>query len=158
MTTTTKPIPDTYRRITPSLVVAGGDRAIDFYVEVFGATERMRVPGPGGTIAHAELDLGDSVLMVDDASPLMGTKAPPSRGLDGTPVSLYVYVEDVDATIERAVALGATLVRPAGDQFYGDRNGAIVDPFGHAWVVATHIEDVAPEEMMRRMSELEATS
>jgi PhnB protein len=152
--TTPAPIPADYRRVTPSLVVDGAAAAIEFYTEVFGATERMRMPGPGGTIAHAEIEIGDSVVMVDDASPAMGTSAPPQGGFAGSPTSLYVYVEDVDSAIERAVKLGATLVRPAEDQFYGDRNGYLVDPFGHGWTVATHVEDVAPDEMMRRLNDL----
>jgi len=151
------PIHDAYRRITPSLVVDGAAKALDFYVAVFDATERMRVPGPGGTIAHSEIEIGDSVLMVDDASPAMGTKAPPFGGTDGSPTTLYIYVPDVDGTIERAVELGATLVRAPEDQFYGDRNGFIIDPFGHGWTVATHVEDVAPEEMMRRLNDLFGT-
>jgi PhnB protein len=154
-TTKPDPIPDTYRRVTPAVVVSGGVKALEFYAEVFGATERMRVPGPHGTIAHAEIELGDSIVMVDDASPEMGTKAPPSGGLDGSPTSLYVYVEDVDATVDRAVQLGATLVRAPQDQFYGDRNAYVIDPFGHGWTVASHVEDVAPDEMMRRVAEMQ---
>ncbi len=148
-----KPIPDGYHRVTPALVVNGGVKALEFYAEVFGATERMRFPGPGGTIAHAEIQIGDSVVIVEDASPYMGTKAPPAGGLEGTPTFLFLYVEDVDAVIERAVKLGASLQRPPQDQFYGDRDGFIVDPFGHGWTIATHVEDVAPDEMMRRMAE-----
>ena len=154
MTSTPKPIPERYRRVTPALVVDGAAKALEFYVEVFGATERMRVPGPGDTIAHAELEIGDSVVMVEDASPFMGTKAPPSGGLEGSPTALYIYVEDVDVTMERAEKLGATVERPASDQFYGDCDGHIVDPFGHRWTVATHVEDVGPDEMVRRMNEL----
>ena len=149
------PIPDRYRRVTPALVVNDAARALEFYAQVFGASERTRTPGPGGTIAHAETELGDSVLIVEDASPYMGTKAPPVAGLDGSPVFLYVYVEDVDATVEQAVKLGATLVRAPEDQFYGDRDGFIIDPFGHAWTVSSHVEDVEPAEMMRRMAELQ---
>jgi PhnB protein len=149
-----KPIPDSYRRVTPSLVVRGAGAALEFYAEVFGATERMNTPGPGGTIVHAEIEIGDSVVMVEDESPMMGTTAPPAEGLAGSPYSLFVYVEDVDAVIARAVELGATLKRPASDQFYGDRDGFIIDPFGHGWTVATHKEDVTPEEMARRMKEL----
>src|SRR5918996_2801137 len=108
-TTKAQPIPDRYRRVTPSLVVDGAAKALAFYAEVFGATERMRFPGPGGTIAHSEIEIGDSVVMVDDASPDMGTKAPPPAGLDGTPVSQYVYVKDVDAVVARAAELGATV-------------------------------------------------
>jgi PhnB protein len=154
MTTKPNPIPDTYRRVTPLLVVKGGVKALEFYAEVFGATERMRAPGPNGTIAHAEIQIGDSIVMVDDASPAMGTKAPPSAGLDGSPTSLYIYVDDVDATVERAAQLGATVARSPKDQFYGDRNGHVVDPFGHGWTVASHVEDVSAEEMMRRLTEM----
>ncbi|MPZ62753.1 MAG: VOC family protein [Propionibacteriales bacterium] len=155
MTTTPKPIPDTYRRVTPSLVVQGAAKALQFYAEVFQATERMRFPGPGGTIAHAEIEIGDSVLIVEDESPEMGTKAPPAGGVDGTPSFLFVYVEDVDQVVERAVELGASLKRPPEDQFYGDRDGYIVDPFGHAWTIATHVEDVDADELMRRLAEFQ---
>lgn len=148
------PIPDSYRRVTPSLTVAGAVKALEFYGAVFGATERMRFPNPDGTIAHAEIQIGDSVIMVDDESQQRGTKAPPPGGLAGFPVSLFIYVEDVDTVIARAVELGATLQRPAQDQFYGDRDGYIVDPFGHGWIVSSHVEDVTPEEMTRRMTEL----
>jgi PhnB protein len=156
MTQTAKPspIPDSYRRVTPSLTVAGAVKALEFYGAVFGATERMRFPGPDGTIAHAEIQIGDSVVIVEDEDPQRGTKAPPPGGLPGSPASLFIYVEDVDAVIARAVQLGATLQRPAEDQFYGDRDGYIVDPFGHGWTVASHVEDVTPEEMTRRMAEL----
>lgn len=149
-----KPIPDRYRRVTPALVVDGAGKALEFYAAVFNATERLRVAGPDGTIAHAEIEIGDSVVIVEDASPYMGTQAPPGAGLDGTPTFLYIYVDDVDAVIERAAQLGATVKRPAQDQFYGDRDGFIVDPFGHGWTIGSHVEDVAPDEMMRRMSEL----
>ena len=147
-----KPIPETYRRVTPALTVKGGAQALAFYKEVFRATERMSFPGPGGTIAHAEIEIGDSVIIVEDESPERGTKAPPTAGIDGSPSFLFVYVEDADAVIDRAVKLGAKLQRPAQNQFYGDRDGYIVDPFGHGWVIATHIEDVGPEEMMRRLA------
>jgi PhnB protein len=148
------PIPDRYRRVTPALIVKGGVKALEFYAEVFGATERMRFPGPDGTVAHAEIEIGDSVVIVEEASPYMGTQAPPATGLDGTPVFMFIYVVDVDAVIERAVKLGATLKRPAQDQFYGDRDGFIIDPFGHGWTIASHVEDVAPDELMRRMTDL----
>jgi PhnB protein len=156
MTAKPKPIPDAYRRITPCLVVQGGAKALEFYAEVFGATERMRIPGPGGTIAHAEIEIGDSVVIVDDESGARGTSAPPAGGVPGSPFGLFIYVEDVDAVVARAVELGATLRRPPEDQFYGDRDGYIVDPFGHGWTIASHVEDVAPEEMMRRMTELQS--
>jgi PhnB protein len=152
--TTPPPMPDRYRRVTPALVVEGAAKALEFYAEVFGATERMRTPGQGGTIAHAEIEIGDSVVMIEDASPYMGTKAPPASGLEGSPVALFIYVEDVDAVMAHAVELGATQERPPQDQFYGDRDGHIVDPFGHRWTVATHVEDVEPDEMMRRMADL----
>lgn len=155
-TTKPSPIPDTYRRITPCLIVEGAAKAIDFYREVFGATERMRFPGPGGTVAHAELVVGDSVLIVEDASPHLGTAAPPAGGLAGSPVFQFVYVEDVDATVARAAELGATVKRPATDQFYGDRDAFVIDPFGHGWTIASHVEDVSPEEMGRRLSEMGA--
>ena len=148
------PIPDTYRRVTPCLVVQGAAKALDFYATVFGATERMRFPGPGGTIAHAEIQIGDAVVIVEDENPHTGTTAPPAGGLPGTPVFQFIYVEDVDAVIAHAVELGATLQRPAEDQFYGDRDGHIIDPFGHGWAVASHVEDVTPDEMARRMTEL----
>jgi PhnB protein len=153
-TTKPKPIPDTYRRVTPCLVVQGGAKALEFYAEVFGATERMRFPGPGGTVAHAEIQIGDSVVIIEDEVPEQGSKAPPPGGVAGSPSSLFIYVEDVDAVVARAVELGAILKRPPQDQFYGDRDGHVVDPFGHGWTIATHVEDVAPEEMARRMAEL----
>jgi len=153
-TTTPKPIPDAYRRVTPCLVVQGGAKALEFYAEVFGATERMRFPGPGGTVAHAEIQIGDSVVIIEDEVPEQGSKAPPPGGVAGSPSSLFIYVEDVDAVVARAVELGAILKRPPQDQFYGDRDGHVVDPFGHGWTIATHVEDVAPEEMARRMAEL----
>jgi PhnB protein len=148
------PIPDSYRRITPCLTVQGAARALEFYSAVFGASERMRVPGPGDAIAHAEIQIGDSVVIVEDEDPYRGTKAPPPGGLPGSPASLFIYVEDADAVIDHAAKLGATVQRPAQDQFYGDRDGHIIDPFGHGWTVASHVEDVAPDEMMRRMAEL----
>jgi PhnB protein len=157
MTPKTKPspIPDRYRRVTPCLIVQGGDRALRFYREVFDATERMRFPGPDGTIAHAEIQIGDSVVMVEDEAPERGTKAPPTGGAAGSPFFLFIYVENVDEVVARAVRLGATLVRPPETQFYGDRDGYIIDPFGHGWTIATHVEDVEPEELNRRMAELQ---
>lgn len=154
-TTQPNPIPDSYRRVTPCLIVRGGDKALKFYAEVFGATERMRFPNPDGTVAHAEIEIGDSVVMVAEASREEGTKAPPPGGLPGSPAFLYVYVEDVDDVVARAVKLGAQLQRPPQDQFYGDREGYIIDPFGHGWTIATHVEDVEPAELMRRMAEMQ---
>jgi PhnB protein len=148
------PIPDSYRRVTPCLTVQGAGKALEFYAAVFGATERMRAPGPGETILHAEIEIGDSVVMVEDENPQRGTKSPPPGGLAGFPAYLFIYVEDVDAVIARAAELGATVQRPAQDQFYGDRDGYIIDPFGHGWAVASHVEDVTPDEMTRRAAEL----
>ena len=148
------PIPDNYRRITTCLVVRGAAKAIEFYTEVFGATERYRFPGPNGTISHAEILIGDSVVILEDEYPDRGTKAPPLDGLDGSPAFQYIYVEDVDAVVEKAASLGATVKRPPQDQFYGDRDGFVIDPFGHGWTISSHVEDVAPEELMRRMSEM----
>ena len=148
------PIPDTYRRVTPCLVVQGAAKALDFYAGVFGATERMRFPGPDGSVAHAEIQIGDAMVIVEDEDPRRGTKAPPPGGLAGTPVFQFIYVEDVDAVVARAVGLGATLHRSPENQFYGDRDAFLVDPFGHAWTVASHVEDVGPDELNRRMAEL----
>jgi PhnB protein len=143
-----KPIPEGYPQVTPYLHVDGANDAIDFYTNVFGATERMRLAGPDGKIGHAELQLGESVIMLADEYPEMDVLSPKSRG--GTPVTINVYVEDVDAVFSRAVRAGATALRPIEDQFYGDRSGQFEDPFGHRWSVATHVEDVAPDEMERR--------
>ena len=151
---TPNPIPGNYRRITPCVVVQGAAKALDFYAEVFGATERMRFPGPAGTVSHAEIQIGDSVLIVEDEDPQRGTTAPPVGGLPGTPAFQFIYVEDVDAVVARAVERGATLKRAPENQFYGDRDGFIIDPFGHGWTVASHVEDVPPEEMSRRMAAL----
>ena len=145
------PVPANYRRITPCLVVRGAAKALDFYAEVFGATERMRMAAPDGAIAHSEIEIGDSVLIVEDESAHRGTAGPPVGGLAGTPVFHFIYVDDVDAVVAHAVELGATLQRPPQDQFYGDRDGYIVDPFGHGWVVASHVEDVGPDELSRRL-------
>jgi PhnB protein len=148
------PIPDSYRRVTPGLIIEGAAKALEFYAAVFGATERMRFPGPGGTIVHAEIEIGDSVVIIADADPQHGTKGPPPGGLPGSPEFLFIYVQDVDAVIARAAELGATVQRPAQDQFYGDRDGYIIDPFGHGWTIASHVEDVTPEELTRRMAAL----
>jgi PhnB protein len=143
-----KPIPDDYPRVTPYLIVDGASAAIDFYSSVLGATERMRLAGPDGRVGHAELDLGDSVIMLADENPDMDVRGP--RTVGGTPVTLHTYVEDVDSVFARAVQAGAKALRPVEDQFYGDRSGRFEDPFGHRWDVASHVEDVAPEEMSKR--------
>ncbi|OWJ68772.1 VOC family protein [Inquilinus limosus] len=152
MTAQVKPIPDGYPTITPYLIVRGAAAAIDFYRTAFGAVERLRMDAPGGAVGHAELLIGDGLVMLADEMPEMGWSSPAAMG--GTPVSLHLYVEDVDAVVERALAAGATLSRPVADQFYGDRLGTVVDPFGHVWSVSTHIEDVTPEEMRRRAEAL----
>jgi PhnB protein len=143
-----KPIPEGYPRVIPYLTVEGAGAAIEFYTKVFGATERVRMPGPEGRIGHAELEIGDSVLMLADSFPEMGNPSP--KALGGTPVTVMVYVEDVDATFVRALAAGATEERKVENQFYGDRAGQFADPFGHKWFVATHVEDVPPDEMAKR--------
>ena len=143
-----QPIPDGYARVTPYLIVDGASAAIDFYTSVLGATERMRMPAPGDRVGHAELEIGDSVIMLADESPEMDARDPKAVG--GTPVSLLVYVEDVDAVFDRAVKAGAKPLRPVEDRFYGDRSGGFEDPFGHRWDVATHVEDVPPNEMEER--------
>ena len=148
------PIPGNYRRVTPCLVVQGAAKALEFYADVFGAAERVRMPGPGGIIVHSEIEIGDAVVIVEDANPQLGTAAPPPGGLPGTPVFQFIYVPDVDAVMARAVELGATQVRAPENQFYGVRDGFLIDPFGHGWTVATQVEDVSPEEMGRRMAAL----
>jgi PhnB protein len=142
-------IPDGYRTVTPYLIVDGAARAIEFYKTAFGATERLRFLAPDGKIGHAELQIGDCVIMLADEAPDRGASAPGRVG--GTPVGLMLYIEGVDKVVDRAVTHGATLQRPVADQFYGDRTGSILDPFGHQWHIATHIEDVAPDEMQRRI-------
>ena len=142
------PIPEDYPQVIPYLTVDGAAAAIDFYCSVLGAKERTRMPGPDGRVGHAELDIGRSMIMLADTFPEMGNTAPPTLG--GTPVTVMVYVEDVDDVYRRAVEAGATADRPVEDQFYGDRAGQFTDPFGHKWFVATHVEDVAPDEMAKR--------
>lgn len=143
-----KPIPDGYPVVSPYICVDGAEDAIGFYTAVFGAIERMRLASPDGKIGHAELAIGDSVIMLSDEMPDWGVQGPGAFG--GTAVTLGVYVQDVDATFARATERGAQVVRPIEDQFYGDRSGQFLDPWGHRWSVATHIEDVAPDEMERR--------
>jgi PhnB protein len=144
-----KPIPDGYRSITPYLIIDGAGAAIDFYKKILGASERMRIPGPDGKVGHAELLIGDSVIMLADEHPQMNALSPKTIG--GTPVTIMLYVTDVDAIVAKAVEAGATLQRKVENQFYGDRSGSIKDPFGHVWHISTHIEDVSPEEMDRRL-------
>ena len=143
-----KPIPDGYPQVTPYLIVDGADAAIEFYVKVLGAKERMRMGAPAGKVGHAELELGESLVMLADENPEMNILGPKSVG--GTPVMISVYVEDVDAVFDTAMSAGATSVREVENQFYGDRTGQFEDPFGHRWSVATHVEDVPPDEMEKR--------
>jgi PhnB protein len=146
-----KPIPDGYQSVIPYLIVDGAGDAIDWYTKSLGAKEMVRMGGPGGKVGHAELQFGDSVVMLADEFPDMGIKSPKTIG--GSPVNLCVYLEDVDATFDDAVKGGAKVLQPVEDKFYGDRSGQIEDPFGHIWSLMTHVEDVSPEEMERRMAE-----
>ena len=143
-----KPIPEGMHSVTPYLFVTGAAEAIDFYKKAFSAEERFRMPGPGGKVMHAEIQLGDSVVMLADEFPDMGVKSPKSLG--GSAGSLMVYVKDVDASFKQATAAGATAKQPPTDMFWGDRSCKLTDPYGHDWMLATHIEDVSPEEMDKR--------
>ena len=147
------PIPPGYASVTPYLIVDAGAAAIEFYQQAFGATELFRLEGPGNRIAHAEIRIGDSPVMLADED---GAMNPSAKKLGSTPVSFMIYVPDVDAAFARAIAAGATVRRAVADQFYGDRTGTLVDPFGHVWSLGTHVEDVSPEEMNRRMQKLMA--
>jgi PhnB protein len=151
-----KPIPEGYRSVTPYLIVKGAVRAIDFYKQAFGATEIMRFPGPNNTIVHAEIKIGDSVVMLSD-SPVGGEFRDP-QALGGSPIGLMIYVPEVDKTFKNAMSLGAKQSRPVVDQFYGDRSGTLVDPFGHVWTVATHVEDVSPQQMQERMANMQKSA
>lgn len=150
-----KPIPDTYPRVTPHLSILGVADALEFYQSVLGATVRMRMDAPGGLVAHAEIQLGDSVIMLGDEA--LPDADPSPKSLGSTPVSLFVYVDDVDAVFRRALAAGAQAVSEPEFHFYGDRVATIDDPFGHRWNVATHVEDVSPEDMERRAAEAMAS-
>jgi PhnB protein len=145
------PIPEGYPQVTPYLCVDGASAAIEFYAPVLGTTERMRMDTPDGKVSHAELQLGDGLIMLADEYPELGVRSPKAFG--GSPVTLSVYVEDVDAVFERAQQAGAKVLRPLEDQFYGDRSGQFEDPFGHRWSVASRVEDVSSEEMARRAAE-----
>ena len=144
----TKPIPDGYHSVAPYLAVEDAARATTFYEQAFGAKERTRMEAPGGKIGHAEVEVGDALVMLADALPQFTTKSPQELG--GTSVSLFLYVEDVDATVQQAVDAGATVTMEVADQFWGDRFGAVTDPFGHLWTIATHVEDVGPDEVAER--------
>jgi PhnB protein len=147
---TVKPIPDGYQVVTPYLIVKGAKEALDFYRRALGAEERMRLPMPDGRICHAEIQLGDCVLMLADEFPEMGAKSPATLG--GTPVGIMLYVKDVDAQFNQAISAGGKVERPVQNQFYGDRSGTFVDPFGHKWTLATHVEDLTAEEIEKRMA------
>jgi PhnB protein len=149
--TKAKAIPDGYSGAIPSLAIKDAAKALDFYKKAFGAKEIMRMGEPGGKIGHAEIKIGEAVVMLADEFPEFGNLSPQSIG--GTPVSLMIYVEDVDGFVNKAVAAGAKILRPVEDQFWGDRTSLLEDPFGHKWYFATHIEDVAPDEMKKRGDE-----
>jgi PhnB protein len=151
-----EPIPKDYPRVVPYLIVDGAAEAIDFYKSVLGASERMRMGGAEGKVGHAELEIGDSVIMLADEHPELNARGPKSIG--GTSVMLHVYVEDADAAFQRAVGAGAKPLQAVEEKFYGDRRGTFEDPFGHQWDVATHVEDVPPEEMSKRMAEMQAAA
>jgi len=148
MTPSAKPIPEGYHTVSPSLVIKNAAAAIEFYKKAFGAKERGRMPGPDGRLMHAELQIGDSVVMICDEMPEYGTRSPQTLG--GTPVSLFLYVPDVDASFQQAIAVGATSTMPVADMFWGDRFGKLADPYGHEWSLATHKEDLTHEEIERR--------
>lgn len=149
-----KPIPDGYHSVTPYLIVNDAASAIEYYKRAFGATELFRMDAPGGKIGHAEIKIGDSPVMLADEYPEMGYRS--AKAIGSTPVSLMIYVEDVDSVFPQAIAAGGKELKPVQDQFYGDRSGTLEDPFGHVWTVSTHKEEVPPEEMERRMGEMAA--
>lgn len=151
-----KPIPSGYHAVTPYLVMKGAGQAIDYYKKVFGAEELFRMADPTGKVGHAEIKIGDSPVMLADEYPEMGFRGPDAFG--GTPVSLLLYVPDVDATFQKAIAAGAKAIKPVEDQFYGDRSGTLRDPYGHMWTVATHKEDISHEEMKKRAAEKFSTT
>jgi PhnB protein len=147
----TRPIPEGYHTATPYLAIDGAAEALEYYKKAFGAKERMRMEAPGGKIGHAEIEIGDSIVMIADTFPQSSTKAPSELG--GTTAGVFLYVEDVDAVVKQAVDAGATVTMEVADQFWGDRFGSIKDPFGHSWSIATHVEDVPEEEMAERAKE-----
>ncbi len=147
-----KPIPDGYHTATPYLVVDGAAAALEYYAKAFGATELHRLPGPDGKIGHCEFKIGNSIIMMADEHPGMGAHGPKKFG--GSPITIMIYVDDVDTVFNRAIAAGGTVERPVENKFYGDRAGGVIDPFGHKWYIATHVEDVSPEEMAKRMEKM----
>jgi PhnB protein len=149
-----KPIPDGYRAVTPYLIVHNAAAAIDFYKRAFGAIETFRLPGPDGKIGHAEMLIGDSPIMLADEAPQMGAKS--AKSIGGSPISIMLYVENVDERYPKAIAAGAKELRPLKNQFYGDRSGTLEDPFGITWTIGTHVEDVSPEELQKRMAAMKS--
>ena len=147
----TKPIPEGYHTVTPYLAVDNANEAIDFYKRAFGAKERSRMAGPDGLIAHAELEIGDSLVMLSDPFPQSTTRSP--KELGGTTSGIFMYVEDVDAVVKQAVEAGAAVTMEVEDMFWGDRFGTVTDPYGHSWSIATHVEDLTPEEIAERGQE-----
>lgn len=145
-------VPNGYSTATPYLIIDGAAKALDFYKRIFGAKEKMRMPAPGGKVGHAEIVIGNSMIMLADEHPEMGARSP--RAFGGSGVGIMLYVEDVDSTVKKAVAEGAKLVQPVEDKFYGDRTGTIEDPWGHSWHVGTHKEDVSDEEIKRRLAKM----
>jgi PhnB protein len=152
MTAKAKPIPDGFHSVTPYLTVRNAAQAIEFYKRAFGAQERVRLPGPDGKVAHAEIMIGNSILMLGEECPEMGNQSPES--LHGSTVGMAVYVENVDEVFNRAVKAGAAVKEGVSDKFWGDRGGTITDPYGHKWTILTHKEDVAPQEMKKRMEKM----
>jgi PhnB protein len=146
-----QPVPEGYHTITPYLAVENATEAIDFYQRAFGAQERVRMDGPQGSIMHAELQIGDSMIMLSDPFPQASTKTP--KELGGTTISIFAYVEDIDSVYKQAIDAGASSLMEPDDMFWGDRFGSVQDPFGHSWTIATHVEDVSPEEMEKRSEE-----
>jgi len=151
-------VPEGYNTVTPYLVIKGAAKAIEYYKEVFGAEEKFRMNGPDGRVGHAELRIGDSQIMLADENPDMGQGHSSATTMGGSPVSIHLYIPDVDHVVERAVAAGAKILKPVQDQFYGDRTGFLQDPFGHYWSVATHVEDVSPQEMEERLKKLQTAA
>ena len=151
MSTTINPIPEGFHSLTPAINVNGGAEAIEFYKRAFDAVERHRLAGPDGAIMHAEITIGDSILMLADESPKWGNRS--AKTIGGTPVTLCLYVKDCDVVFNQAVAAGATIEMPVSDMFWGDRSGAVLDPFGLKWMILTHIEDLSPEEIGRRAAD-----
>lgn len=148
-----KPIPEGYHTVTPYLYIQGAAQALDFYKRAFNAKVLVRMDGPGGKLGHAEIQIGDSCIMLADEHPEVGALSPQTVG--GAPFSVHLYVENSDKTFAQAIAAGATEVRPLKDQFYGDRSGSVKDPFGFTWFVSTHVRDVSPEEMKRAMEQMQ---